>query len=174
MPRAKRRADVTDQAGTAIDLARTAGEGLRRVGWRVATAESCSGGLVGHLLTEVAGSSGYYQGGVIAYDNAVKRALLGVSPATLERAGAVSEACAREMAEGARRLLGTEVAIATTGIAGPGGGSPDKPVGLVYIAVAAPGGTRCERHLFGGDRSTIKGATARHALELLLNTIDGG
>src|ERR687886_1488095 len=131
----------------AIELVRTAGERLRRAGGGVATAESCSGGLVGHWLTEIAGSSDYYQGGVIAYDNAVKRDLLGVNPATLQTVGAVSEACARGMAEGVRRLLGTEVAVSTTGIAGPGGGSPEKPVGLVYIAVATPRGTRCERYV---------------------------
>jgi PncC family amidohydrolase len=157
----------------AIELARTAGERLRRAGWHVATAESCSGGLVGHLLTEIAGSSAYYQGGVIAYDNAVKRDLLGVNPATLERAGAVSEACAREMAEGARRVVGTEVAVSTTGIAGPGGGSPEKPVGLVYVAVATPGGTWCERYLFEKDRTANKEQAARAALELLLAALDG-
>jgi PncC family amidohydrolase len=157
----------------AIELARTAGERLRRAGWEVATAESCSGGLVGHWLTEIAGSSEYYQGGVIAYDNAVKRDLLGVNPATLQSAGAVSEACAREMAEGARRLLGTEVVVSTTGIAGPGGGSPEKPVGLVYVAVATPRGTWCEQYVFGPNRSANKEQAARAALELLLAALDG-
>ena len=157
----------------AIELARTAGERLRRTGWHVATAESCTGGLVGHLLTEIAGSSEYYLGGVVAYDNTVKRDLLGVSPATLQSAGAVSEPCAREMAGGARRLLGTEVAVSTTGIAGPGGGSSEKPVGLVYIAVATPRGTRCERYVFGTDRSANKERAARAALELLLAELDG-
>jgi PncC family amidohydrolase len=157
----------------AIELARTVGERLRRAGWHVATAESCTGGLVGHLLTEIAGSSEYYQGGVVSYDNAVKRDLLGVNPATLQSAGAVSEACAREMAAGARRLLGTEVAVSTTGIAGPGGGSPEKPVGLVYVAVATPRGTRCERYVFGTDRSANKEQAARAALELLLAELDG-
>src|SRR5919202_2691213 len=157
----------------AIELARTAGERLRRAGWHVATAESCTGGLVGHLLTEIAGSSEYYLGGVVAYDNTVKRDLLGVSPATLQSAGAVSEPCAREMAGGARRLLGTEVAVSTTGIAGPGGGSPEKPVGLVYVAVATPGDTRCERYIFGPDRSANKEQAARMALELMLAALDG-
>src|ERR687885_365171 len=127
---------MIDQKAT--ELARTAGERLRPPGGDVATAEARTGGLVSHWLTEIAGSSEYYQGSVIAYDNAVKRDLLGVNPATLQSAGAVSEACAREMAEGARRLLGTEVVVSTTGIAGPGGGSPEKPVGLVYIVVATP------------------------------------
>ena len=155
-----------------IDVAREVGTHLAEASWRLATAESCSGGLVGHLITEIPGSSAYYQGGVIAYDNAVKRDILGVSPATLESVGAVSEACAREMAEGARQLLQTDVAIATTGIAGPGGGSPEKPVGLVFIAVATPAATRCERHVFGGDRTIIKELTARRALELLRGALD--
>ena len=162
---------MIDQKAT--ELARTAGERLRHAGWHVATAESCTGGLVGHWLTEIAGSSEYYQGSVIAYDNAVKRDLLGVNPATLQSAGAVSEACAREMAEGARRLLGTEVAVSTTGVAGPGGGSPEKPVGLVYVAVATPRDTRCERYIFGTDRSANKEQAARAALELLLAALDG-
>ena len=155
-----------------IDVAREVGTHLAEAGWRLATAESCSGGLVGHVITEIPGSSAYYQGGVIAYDNAVKGDILGVSPATLESVGAVSEACAREMAEGARRLLHTDVAIATTGIAGPGGGSPEKPVGLVYIAVATPAATHSERHVFGGDRTTIKELTALRALELLRAALD--
>jgi PncC family amidohydrolase len=128
---------------------------------------------VGHWLTEIAGSSDYYQGGVIAYDNAVKRDLLGVNPATLQTSGAVSEACAREMAEGARRLLGTEVAVSTTGIAGPGGGSSEKPVGLVYIVVATPEDTRCARFIFGTDRGANKEQAAQAALELLLAALDG-
>ena len=155
-----------------IDVAREVGTHLAEAGWRLATAESCSGGLVGHLITEIPGSSAYYQGGVIAYDNAVKRDILGVSPATLETAGAVSAACAGEMAAGAQRLLHTEVAVATTGIAGPGGGSPEKPVGLVYIAVATPAGTQCERYVFGSDRTGNKEMTARRALELLLAALD--
>ena len=161
---------MMDQEG--FDLARQTGLRLCSAGWRVATAESCSGGLVGHLLTEIAGSSAYFQGGLIAYDNAVKRDLLGVAPETLQTVGAVSADCAVEMANGARKLFGTEVAIATTGIAGPGGGSPEKPVGLVYIAIATPSGTRCERHLFDGDRTFNKQQTALRALELLLDAWD--
>ncbi len=152
----------------AFDLAREIGSKLTRAGWRLATAESCSGGLIGHLLTEIPGSSAYYQGGLIAYNNAVKSDLLGVAAATLVDFGAVSEPCAIEMAGGVRRLLGTEVAIATTGIAGPGGGSDHKPVGLVYIAIATPAGARCAKHVFGGDRTRIKEATTIQALEMLL------
>src|SRR5690348_10090566 len=140
----------------AVELARMAGERLRELGWRMATAESCTGGLVGHLLTEIAGSSDYYQGGVVAYANAVKHDLLGVDSATLQSVGAVSDACARKMAAGVRRLLGTEVGLATTGIAGPGGGTPEKPVGLVYIAVATPTSLRSGRYVFDGDRPRVK------------------
>ena len=155
-----------------MDLAQDAGSRLLSRGWRCATAESCTGGLIGHLLTEVPGSSQYYQGGVVAYDNSVKEGILGVSPETLKAHGAVSDPCAREMAAGARRLMHTDAAVATTGLAGPGGGSADKPVGLVYIAVVTPDGVTCERHVFEGDRSGIKLATARRALELLLLALE--
>jgi nicotinamide-nucleotide amidase len=96
-------------------LSRRTGERLLRANWRLASAESCTGGLIGHALTEIAGSSAYYQGGVIAYDNAVKEHVLGVDPATLATVGAVSEACAKEMVAGVRRLLHTAVGVATTG-----------------------------------------------------------
>jgi PncC family amidohydrolase len=155
----------------ALALARGVGDLLRRSGWRISTAESCTGGLIGHLLTEIEGSSAYYLGGLVAYDNAVKQAALGVSPDTLAAVGAVSERCAVEMAHGIRRLIGTEVSVATTGIAGPGGGTPEKPVGLVYVAVAWPQGVTCERHLFQGDRSANKWQTALRALELMRTTI---
>lgn len=151
-----------------VELARAVGDALRRKGWRIATAESCTGGLVGHLLTEIPGSSAYFPGGVIAYDNAVKRDLLQVRSETLASAGAVSETCAREMAAGAARLFATEAAIATTGIAGPGGGTAEKPVGLVYIAVYTPDGAACERHLFGNDRAENKILTAQSGLQMLL------
>lgn len=141
---------------------------LQILGWRLASAESCTGGLVGHLLTEVPGSSASYYGGVIAYDNEVKRAVLGVSPETLNTVGAVSEACAMQMAAGVKKLFGAEIAIATTGIAGPGGGTAAKPVGLVYIAVVTPTRTSCERHVFDGDRSGNKLLASRRALELIL------
>ncbi len=153
-------------------LAQQTGKALLRTGWRLASAESCTGGLIGHSLTEVAGSSAYYQGGVIAYDNAVKEHVLGVARATLDSVGAVSEPCAREMVAGIRRLLHTQIGVATTGIAGPGGGTPDKPVGLVFIAVATPDVVRCERHVFSGDRAAVKQATARRALELVNKALE--
>jgi PncC family amidohydrolase len=154
-----------------LELAREIGSMLSGNGWRLATAESCSGGLIGHMLTEIAGSSAYYQGGLIAYDNDVKSELLGVSPATLVAFGAVSEACALEMAHGARRLLHTDVAVATTGIAGPGGGSAEKPVGLVYVAIVTPHVERGAHYLFNGDRTKNKELTARRALEMLRDAL---
>jgi PncC family amidohydrolase len=112
------------------------GKALSARGLTLATAESCTGGLIGHRITNVAGSSAYYLGGVIAYDNRIKAGLLGVSEADLASYGAVSEPVARQMAEGVRTRFGADYAVAVTGIAGPGGGSEDKPVGLVYVAVA--------------------------------------
>lgn len=140
---------------------------LTEQGLTVAVAESCTGGLIAHRLTNVSGSSAYFIGGVVAYSNQVKERVLGVSGETLTAYGAVSEACAREMARGARRLFGTDVAISSTGIAGPTGGTAEKPVGLVYVALAAPDLERCERHLWQGDRLENKRQTAEAALEML-------
>ncbi len=141
---------------------------LRERGWTVATAESCSGGLIAHRLTNVAGASAYFLGGVVAYANSVKESVLGVRPESLRDHGAVCEIVAREMAEGARRGLGADIAVAVTGIAGPGGGTAEKPVGLVHMAVAGFSGTRAEHRVFAGDRDAIKRQTADRALDLLL------
>lgn len=156
-----------------IDVAREVGVGLQQRGWRLSTAESCTGGLIGHLLTEIPGSSAYYQGGVIAYANDVKQGVLGVSAEILMTDGAVSRACALQMAAGVRTLLSTDAAIATTGIAGPGGGTDQKPVGLVYIAIETPDGAWCERRVFGTDRSLNKQQTVVDALGLLLELLRG-
>jgi len=137
----------------------------------IAVAESCTGGLIAHQLTNVSGSSAYFMGGVVAYSNEVKEQVLGVSGETLLTYGAVSEECAREMARGTRHFFGTDVAISSTGIAGPTGGTPEKPVGLVYVALAAQDVERCERHLWQGDRLAVrlenKQMTAEAALEML-------
>jgi PncC family amidohydrolase len=146
---------------------------LRQRGATVVTAESCTGGLIGSLLTDVSGSSDYYLGGVIAYSNEVKQHVLGVAAETLATAGAVSQESAIQMARGARRLLGADYALAVTGIAGPTGGTPQKPVGLVYIALAGPDVERCERHVWDRDRLGNKMLTARRALELLIEVLDG-
>ena len=133
----------------------------------LATAESCTGGLIGDLVTSVPGASAYYQGGVIAYSNDVKQALLGVRLDTLGAQGAVSEACVREMAEGARVRFGVDFSVAVSGIAGPGGGTPEKPVGLVHFAVAGPQRIVTHHFICPGGRSEIKQQAAFTALDLL-------
>jgi len=145
-------------------LAEAVGHALRARGATLATAESCTGGLIGAWITAVPGSSDYYLGGVVAYANAAKIALLGVDPAILATHGAVSEATARAMATGARARLGADFGVSVTGIAGPGGGSGYRPVGLVYIGLAAPEGVRAARHVFAGDREAVRAAAARAAL----------
>lgn len=131
----------------------------------IGTAESCTGGLVGKMLTDLGGSSGYYQGGVISYANAVKEQVLGVSSETLATYGAVSEETAKEMVEGVFRVLRTDYAIATTGIAGPGGGSQEKPVGLVYIGIGTPRRITVYKEIFIGDRTSIRKSVAERAIQ---------
>lgn len=140
-------------------------------GWWLAVAESCTGGLVGHRITNVPGASGYFRGGVIAYDNAVKVRLLGVPEAVLARDGAVSEATVQAMAQGVARLLNAQVALAISGIAGPTGGTPEKPVGTVWMALTLPGLTEARLYRFSGDRTTIKNAAATAALTWLVETL---
>jgi PncC family amidohydrolase len=132
------------------------------------TAESCTGGLLGHLITNVPGSSAYYWGGFVVYANEAKEALLGVRRETLLSCGAVSEETAREMARGARQRTGAEVAISVTGIAGPTGSTPGKPIGLTYVALSATGTERSRRHVWQGDRLENKAESAQAALQLLL------
>ena len=134
-------------------------------GITIGTAESCTGGLVGKILTDLGGSSGYYQGGIISYANAVKEQVLGVSSETLATYGAVSEETAKEMVEGVFRVLRTDYAIATTGIAGPGGGSQEKPVGLVYIGIGTPQGITVHKEIFIGDRTSIRKSVAERAIQ---------
>jgi nicotinamide-nucleotide amidase len=148
-------------------------EACRSRGIRLATAESCTGGLIAGCLTELAGSSDVVDRGYVVYANDAKEALLGVRPTTLEREGAVSELTAREMAEGALRRGEIELAIAVTGIAGPGGGTATKPAGLVHLAAARLGGpTLHERHLFPGDRSAVRLASVEAALRLARQVIE--
>jgi len=152
----------------AATLPAVVGELLQRRGWRLAVAESCTAGGLGALITEVAGSSDWFVGGVIAYDNAVKGELLEVSAEVLQQHGAVSEPCAQAMAEGVRRRLGVEVGLSITGIAGPGGGAPDKPVGTVCFGLASPDETRTRRMTFGDrGRDVVRTAAAASALEWL-------
>jgi nicotinamide-nucleotide amidase len=139
----------------------------REHGWTLATAESCTGGLVGAALTTRAGASDVYVGGVIAYSNDVKRSQLGIPDETLRAHGAVSAETAVSMAAGARRALDADVAVSVTGVAGPGGGSPDKPVGLVYITVSSPDGDATEKLQLDGDRERIRTDATSAALQLL-------
>jgi PncC family amidohydrolase len=140
-------------------------------GLTVSTAESCTGGLVAHAITEIAGSSAYFLGAFVTYADDVKRDQLGVPAELLAAHGAVSAQVARAMAEGARARLGTDLAVAITGIAGPGGGSAEKPVGLTYVAVADGDGADVRRHLWTGDRSANKRDSAAAALDLLLERL---
>lgn len=147
------------------------GEKLKTKRYTVATAESCTGGLIAHRITNVPGSSEYFSGGVVTYSNTAKMRLLGVRLESLETVGAVSEEVAREMASGARRLFGADVAVGVTGIAGPGGGTEGKPVGLVYVSVASARGAVVERNEFSGERTDVKSQTADRALQLLLEQL---
>ncbi len=150
-------------------LEATVGALLREAGATVATAESCTGGLLAERLTRVPGSSDYFQGGVVAYSNDLKRRLLAVPAALLERHGAVSEEAARAMAAGARDALASEWSVAVTGVAGPAGGSPEKPVGTVHLAVAGPEpeGITHRRVRLPGDRQRVRRLAAQWALDLL-------
>ena len=138
---------------------------------QIAVAESCTGGEVAHRITSIAGSSAYFAGGIVSYSNSSKHQLLGVPQAILDNPGAVSEECARAMAEGVRKVFGSDVAVATTGIAGPSGGTARKPVGLVYIAATGPQGTVVGEHHFPGDREAVMSAAATTAMEMLVETV---
>lgn len=140
---------------------------LQRLDLTLATAESCTGGLIAGALTAIPGSSATLLGGFVTYSNAMKTRLLGVSEDILEGVGAVSEECARDMAAGALQVAGADIAVSCTGIAGPDGGSAEKPVGLVFIGVARRGmGTEVKRFVFPGDRAAIRAATVAAALAL--------
>jgi PncC family amidohydrolase len=154
-----------------LERASEVGRLLQERGWTIATAESCTGGLVGHLLTEVSGSSLYYLGGVVAYANSAKTGMLGVSVDDLSRYGAVSAPVARAMARSVRDLLGTHIGLSTTGIAGPTGGTPDKPVGTVYLGLSSPLGEAIEQHVWGYTREVNKLASARRALDLVIELL---
>lgn len=149
-------------------------DGLRAAGQTVAVAESCTGGGLGARLTAPAGASAHFAGGVIAYSNEVKTAVLGVPEATIAAHGAVSAECARAMADGARRLIGSTWALSITGVAGPGGGTPAKPVGLVHIGRAGPDGTMSREYHLRGDRDQVRRAATAAALHLLRDGLQAG
>ncbi len=151
----------------ADNLESAIGRLLLRRGWKLALAESCTGGLMAHRITNIPGSSAYYLGGVNSYSNALKTGLLGVTQATLQAHGAVSPETAQAMAAGIRRVTGAEVGLSATGIAGPDGGSSDKPVGLVYLGLEGPGFSRVEKRIFPLDRIGNKESAAQAGLVLL-------
>jgi PncC family amidohydrolase len=150
------------------------GPALNARGWTLALGESCTGGLIAHRVTELPGSSDYFLGGVVAYSNSMKERLLGVKKETLLAVGAVSEETAKEMARGACRSIDSDVGLSVTGIAGPGGGTQEKPVGLTFIAASTPEGEWVERHVFQGDRHSNKESAADTALLLLLKALGEG
>ena len=145
---------------------------LSAKGLTCATAESCTGGGVGSAITSVAGSSAVFLGGVISYSNEVKADVLGVSRDSLASVGAVSSEVAAQMATGARRVIGSDLAVSLTGIAGPGGGSAEKPVGLVWFGLATSKGVTTQSRIFPGDRAAIRLAAIAHALGLLLSAVE--
>jgi PncC family amidohydrolase len=158
---------VSKKMDELIELAARVGELLKGKGWTLGTAESCTGGLIGHLLTEIPGSSAYFRGGIVAYANEVKRDLLGVPQELLTAHGAASCQVAGAMARGVRELLHTDLGIAVTGIAGPTGWTPKKPVGTVYIGLSSPMGNQVEHHVWNADRQGNKLLSAEAALALL-------
>ncbi len=139
----------------------------------MAVAESCTGGLISHLITNVAGSSTYYVGGVTAYAYEAKVRLLGVKWETLEKYGAVSEETVIEMAQGVRTALAVDIAISVSGIAGPGGGTPDKPVGLTWIGLSDPTTDKAWQNIWQGDRLAIKTQAAQAAMQYLVDHLSG-
>lgn len=151
-----------------MSLEERAVQALTARGCEITTAESCTGGMLASMLVNAAGVSEIFKEGYITYSNEAKSRLLGVDAQALERYGAVSETVARQMAEGAAAAAGATAALSVTGIAGPGGGTKEKPVGLVYIGCYLDGTTTAERNLFHGSRLEIREASARRALELLL------
>ena len=144
---------------------------LQTKGWRMATAESCTGGMIAAACTDLAGSSNWFERGFVTYSNAAKAEMLGVDAALIERHGAVSESVARAMVQGALEHSPAQAAVAVTGVAGPGGGSADKPVGTVWFAWATPAGISSEVLHFGGDRAAVRQATVLHALAHLADLL---
>jgi len=156
-----------------LEMVAKIGQQLQDRGWTLGTAESCTGGLVGHYITNLSGSSAFFLGGVISYANQVKRDLLGVPEQALLAYGAVSQEVALAMAQGVRRLLSVDVGVAVTGIAGPLGATAGKPVGTVYIAVASPLGHKVVHQQWQADRLGNKDLSALAALDLLAEHLNG-
>jgi PncC family amidohydrolase len=159
-------------AQTLLSLSAEVGSRLLARGYTIGTAESCTGGLLSHTLTGISGSSAYFIGGVVAYSNQIKEQALGVQAQTLIAYGAVSEQTAREMAEGIRNRFNTDIGLSTTGVAGPTGGTPDKPVGLVWMGVSTPGGTQAFMCHFDGNRLEVMRSTVTEVLTRLLAVLE--
>jgi nicotinamide-nucleotide amidase len=157
----------------AVTMEAVVGQALKQRGWRLGLAESCTGGLVSHRITAIPGSSAYFVGGVEAYANSAKMNLLGVKRETLQTHGAVSEQCAGEMATGALRAFGADVAVSTTGIAGPDGGTPEKPVGYVCFGLATADGVVTRTHQLWGTRDWVKLLASQVALDMIRRTTLG-
>lgn len=158
----------------ALDAAYTAIASLSHLHLTLCAAESCTGGLIAKLITDVSGASTVFEGSIVSYSNEMKVSVLGVKPETLAAVGAVSESCAIEMAEGARRLCGTDIAVSATGIAGPAGGTPEKPVGTVYVGIASEKHSEVLHLKLPEDagRDAIRYATAEAALKLIIKTME--
>jgi nicotinamide-nucleotide amidase len=154
-------------------LASVVGAELQRRRLSLATAESCTGGGIGALITDIPGSSSYYVGGAVTYSNSEKVRQLGVLEETLSVHGAVSEECVREMAEGIRGATGADYGVSVSGVAGPGGGTEDRPTGTVWIALAAEAGTRTRKLFWPGDRRQVRRITAFAALAMVLRAVQG-
>lgn len=167
---------VTDQ--DIYQLAEEVGRSARAAGWHIVTAESCTAGWIAKALTDVPGSSQWVDSGYVTYSNAAKARDVGVSERTLAEDGAVSEATVREMANGAKRAAGVEMAIAVSGIAGPDGGTAEKPVGTVWFSIATPeargSGAVCDLRHFEGDRDQVRRQSVAHALRLALRLLRAG
>lgn len=155
-------------------LAAQAGRLLRENHKTLAVAESCTGGLLAHLVTSIPGSSDYFLGGFVTYSNAAKINFLDVPSETIERHGAVSKETAEAMANGVRLQFNSDVALSVTGIAGPGGGTPEKPIGLTWIGISLADGTKAIRHLFQHDRAGNQNAAAGEALRMLIGELESG
>ena len=145
---------------------------LTAMGWKLSTAESCTGGWIAKCCTDLAGSSGWFERGFVTYSNEAKREMLRVDDASLEQQGAVSREVALQMADGARRSAGTRIAVAVTGIAGPDGGTTDKPLGTVWFAWSLAGRSEAEMLRFKGDRDAVRRQTVAHALQGLIDRLE--
>jgi len=150
------------------------GDLLRARALTLATAESCTGGLIADRITDIPGSSDYFVGGIVAYANTVKIGSLGVSGETIERYGAVSRETVTEMAQGARKVLNADIAVSVSGIAGPGGGQPGKPLGTTWVGLAAADGTWARHFIWGGDRVQNKALSSQAALQMIHDYLSGG